>query len=522
MKLTEKTFDLFQEDGTPLEKNIRFFENGEISGAQHFERQYWSVIGTQIALTNQNKTPSILFTCCLEHSDLYIFFGQSTTRSEQKPRYILLERGEDAAPAVADMTPALVILERKLDQIRDTVNLVSQRSTRQSQKIKVLFLIHNISMWDSLHDIYMIMRESDNFEPVVATSPRYFPETQDYQAEEDVHQGLEKEAIPHIRFKNNFDEALQVIKAIGPDIIFRQMPWEVNTPESFQTQNLNFARLCYVPYYGLNILERLTSGEEEEQDFSIDQYFHRMCWRIYCENDLLYQRMKKKALRGGDNIVVSGHPKLDRLWNARKHPAWPIKSEGKKKFRLIWAPHHSVGEGWLDFGTFPQSFGDMLHWAENAPDIEFVLKPHPLLFNALLLYQIFTEAQVEQFKKLWNRLPNTALVEGGDYGPLLAASDAMITEGVSFLAEYQVFYDKPLIFLDSQRHRAFNEIGQKIMRGAYDVTTIAQAQAFIDNYRQEGNDPLHAIRKENFEMMVPWPGQAAKRIVDDIQNHIAL
>ncbi|MFT8797840.1 hypothetical protein [Zymomonas mobilis] len=524
MKLTEKTFDLFQEDGSLLEKNIRFQEDGRVLGVQHFDRQYWSVVGTQIVLTNEHKTPSIIFACCLEHSDLFAFFGQSAKDGNNKARFILFETGAASVPAVApapDLTPALMILERKLDHMRDTMNLVSQRSSRSSSKIKVLFLIHNMALWDSLRDIYALMAARDNYEVIVATSPRYFPATQDYQAEDEVHQGLEQQSIPHIRFKDDFESALQVIKAIAPDVIFRQMPWEVNTPEPFQTQHLNFARLCYVPYYGLNILEKLTA-EENEQDFSADQYFHRMCWRMYCENEPLYQRMKEKSLRGGDNIVVSGHPKLDRLWESRKNPEWPIKSEGEKKFRLIWAPHHTIGNGWLDFGIFPQTFGDMLQWAEDAQDIEFVLRPHPLLFNSLLFYKLFNEQQVEQFKKLWNRLPNTALSEGGDYGPLLAASDAMITEGVSFLAEYQIFHDKPLIFLDSQRHRGFNAVGEKIMRGTYNATTIQAAREIVDSYRQKGNDPLADIRKENFDMMMPWPGKAAERIVDDIQANIAL
>src|SRR6185437_9392674 len=99
----------------------------------------------------------------------------------------------------------------------------------------------------------------------------------------------------------------------------------------------------------------------------------------------------------------------------------------------------------------------------------------------------------------------------------LGASDAMLTEGVSFLAEYQLFR-KPLIWLDSNQHVGFNLIGEQVMRGAYRVESIGEAIALVDRLRIEKSDPLEAQREETIRYLIPFPGESPERTIAVIRE----
>src|SRR5690606_19422669 len=168
---------------------------------------------------------------------------------------------------------------------------------------------------------------------------------------------------------------------------------------------------------------------------------------------------------------------------------WPIPERNGRAYRVIWAPHHSVGNDWLAFGVFHQMYKDMLHWAETVPNIHFVLKPHPGLFPLVVDMGLVSRTQLDTFMAHWQALPNCAIVDG-QYGELFAASDAMLTDGMSFLTEYQLF-DKPLVFIDSRRHVPLNALGQMAVDCADTVTTLAAAKAAVLSYA-DGKSPDNA------------------------------
>ena len=215
-------------------------------------------------------------------------------------------------------------------------------------------------------------------------------------------------------------------------------------------------------------------------------------------------------------INDTGHPKLDRLYAARDRPAWPIEGQ-PQNYRLIWAPHHSIGDDWLGFGTFVETHAAMLRWAQEDGGVDFVLKPHPALFTRIRGERPDLAPGLEQFLTEWGGLPNTALVEGGDYGALLAASNAMVTDGISFLAEYQLF-DKPLVFLDSGRHVPFNDVGQLVATGAWTVGNVDAARSVLAALRAGEPDALASTRQAILNELLPFPGRSADRVLDEIRG----
>jgi hypothetical protein len=277
--------------------------------------------------------------------------------------------------------------------------------------------------------------------------------------------------------------ALDILRALQPDVVFRQSQWEQDVPPAFATSRLNFARICSVPY-GMSIVGKFSPGDQSvggvnEQSF--DQYYHRMAWRVFCETEQTRDYFLQFGHSDPEKFIVSGYPKLTRLLRAREEAeSWPIAAAGERRFRVIWAPHYSVKTDWLGFGTFDQIYGDFLAWARERPDIDFVLKPHPALFTFAVRSGALAQHELDAFQEAWQALPNCAL-ELGTYANLFAASDLMVTDGLSFFTEYPIF-GKPLIFLDSGRHVPMNALGDAALAAAHHVSTFEAMKAAVEGY----------------------------------------
>jgi CDP-glycerol glycerophosphotransferase (TagB/SpsB family) len=315
---------------------------------------------------------------------------------------------------------------------------------------------------------------------------------------------------------------MDILKALEPDIIFRQSPW-LDLPPIFNPADINFARLCYVPY-SFTAVKRIGKDEPKDTFSSLnhtDLYYHRLCWRIFCETEM-HKEMYTSSIRGGQNVVVTGYPKFDRLISAKSDaPFWPIeiKHTSKPRFRIIWAPHHSVTPDVMAFGTFVNTHKEMLAWARQSEnDYEFVLKPHPALVSEVVHnLKAYTQEYMNTYFADWNALPNTAIYEGGNYGPLFVASDVMLTDGVGFLSEYQLF-EKPLIFLDSGCHFGFNAAGKIMIESANTIKSVAEARALCERLKNGDPDPMQAVQQAVLTKIMPYPGQSAQKILRAIRD----
>lgn len=414
-------------------------------------------------------------------------------------------------------------LRTRIDSVESATHLVARRSSSGRTRIRCAFLIHNIAAWDALADVVEEMQNHPRFEVFVFSIDRRFPGASGYGGESDVSAQLDLMGVMHRRLGiERTPDGLAVLRSIEPDLIFRQSPWDVDIPDMFSTRNVNFARICYVPYYATVLVKQHETHAENSTDFHTDMEFHRSCWRIFCDSEFHKALFDATSARGSDNVVVSGSPKFDRLLRlGTAHPHWPIgSSEQQRGTRIIWAPHHSVTEDWLGFGTFLSTYEGMLKWARERNGCEFVLKPHPALFDRLQNVDSIDDAALSEFLQAWDALPNTAMVLDGGYAELFAASDCLITDGISFIAEYQLF-QKPLIFIDSGHHADFNEIGTSALEGTHKVTDIDGARRVVDALRAGSLRSLSAQQRAFVERHLnAYSGTSARFIVEYLSREI--
>jgi hypothetical protein len=97
----------------------------------------------------------------------------------------------------------------------------------------------------------------------------------------------------------------------------------------------------------------------------------------------------------------------------------------------------------------------------------------------------------------------------------------MLTDGLSFLTEYQLF-DKPLVFIDSQRHVPLNALGQLALECADTVTSLAQAMETVMAYASGKPWGHQEERARLRQIMLPNQRPSAEIIVDAIADGLGL
>ncbi|MDL2210627.1 hypothetical protein LJC26_07485 [Desulfovibrio sp. OttesenSCG-928-O18] len=351
------------------------------------------------------------------------------------------------------------------------------------KKIRVVFLVHNIANWDCLSGVYAAMVADDAFSPVVASLPRRFPGSNKFECEEETDQALTKLGVDHIRLTNADSYAdLEVIKNMQPDFLFRQSWWDYDIPEAYAARNLGFSKLCYIPYCIL-----FMTGLSLSPDV---RGFLEACDIVFFPDNVthqLYLLLTENKAKGKG--YITGNPSIAAAREAEPH--WPINSPTEKpRYRIIWAPHHSITGHDLHYGTFLETSPMILNWATSAKDIEFVLRPHPALLSTLdSLAPVDTHQVIPRFFDAWNALENTSFSTGETYWSLFAASDLMLSDGISFLLEYQVF-QKPVIFIERPDRAPFLPHMRRLEDGIHTVKSVPEAMEKIISFKNGYPDPL--------------------------------
>ncbi|MHB8872546.1 MAG: methyltransferase domain-containing protein [Myxococcaceae bacterium] len=258
-----------------------------------------------------------------------------------------------------------------------------------------------------------------------------------------------------------------------PDVVFLQNPYDSTRPPNFATGELvrRGVRIAYVPY-GLEI-----GGGEENLRYQYDLEVQRSAWRIFARSQRHRQMFARHCRAGDGHVVVTGHPKIDRIATSDKAAAGAELLEAISGRRaILWTPHFSVGgTGWSTW----ERFGDgILREFEGRPDLALIVRPHPLFFNRMRNLNLLNEASEKALRLRLARSGNIILDERSDYFPAFAASDALMADAGSFLMEY-LPTGKPILYLENPQGPGLSEEGE-ITGSYYRGRRPEQLREFID------------------------------------------
>jgi len=219
--------------------------------------------------------------------------------------------------------------------------------------------------------------------------------------------------------------------------------------------------------------------------------FYNLIWKVCLDSDLDYIDVKKYAPLQGENTVVTGYLKMDRLRDV------PVYQRDRK--RIIISPHHTV-LGWksLDISNFLTYSEFFIELPKKYPQIDFVFRPHPLLFSNLVENYIWTQDEVDNYLARMLENSNIKYDASGDYFELFANSDGIIHDCGSFIGEY-LFTEKPCCYmLKSKKEikKICSSMGLKCMQQYYKAFSEVDILKFLDDVIINGIDPLKKSREE--------------------------
>jgi hypothetical protein len=387
--------------------------------------------------------------------------------------------------------------------------------TTIQDRIKVVFLTFYFEAWDALADVHAEMLTDPRFEVTVISIPRRFRKDEPFGGEDRVSGFFDALGVEHLSFDFADSEGgLIRLREIAPDYVFINYPWQRNYQPGYRVEALSeFTKVCYVPYYSLALVNE--PGEVGVTPYLYTQRSNQLASLVFTQDRNTLDAYSRTE-RGNGYVHLTGTPKLDALVRKTRElgGTWPLSNSGNR--RMVWAPHHSFSSSWLNFGLFPEIFQEMLVFAIEHPNLDIVMRPHPIMIGTLVEQEIVPEAVLTVWLEKWRALPNTAIDHESDIGQLFAAADLFVTDGISFLGEYPIATGRPAIFFDKSGHWPWSPLGGLASAANIHVRDFA---GFVDVFNSISSNGMPDYSSEIDTLRdaaQPYPGEAAKKIVEVI------
>jgi SAM-dependent methyltransferase len=391
-----------------------------------------------------------------------------------------------------------LLIEQEVKQIKELSLINGYKQNRQlylsainsiykrvcsKGKIRVAFLVIYSSSF-SAFPIYEAMLKDDMFEPFIIVIPDTF------RGEKNMFLQMEKavkffsEKYANVKQSYNKDTNKFIDFSDSMDIACLANPYDFMTDNIYSLKYLVLKNILtfYIPYgwYGLTKYNLKVIKDE----------FHNSVWKIFLESNGTRDELSKEMYNLGANIVVSGYCKMDALAN--------IKPVLRHRKRIIISPHHTILDlkEELNISNFLKYYEFFVELPRNYPDVDFVFRPHPLLFVKLAKSDIWGEGKVKKYLEDLTKNPNVIYDTSSDYLDLFVNSDAMIHDCGSFKAEY-MYTDHPQCYLindDANVDKNFSEFGKEILKYTYISYCQQDILNFIDNVVIKGDDVMKKDR----------------------------
>ncbi len=375
---------------------------------------------------------------------------------------------------------------------------------------RVLFIIHAPETFSAIEPVVAEMQSRpDGFELVFVAIPRCYTSAAGgpYSGLDTTYAFLDQKGLAPIAMAGASLDDLEALIRLAPDFIFRQAPWDNDIPAVFGTPMLSFAQLCYVPY-GLGTLDKPLQ--------QYNQPFHNACDFIFCESDYHYREFKAHRAMRVQGVQISGYPRFEQLIAeiGRGDAAWPLAAPDDMP-RVIWAPHHTVDPTWLGFSTFVTHKDRMLAEARRGRT-SILLRPHPALRERLVFTKTMSGADYDAYVRAFADAGCSGVDTNREYIPSFAASDCLITDGLSFFSDYMLTA-KPIVRTRRPDSTGMNSFTAWLCEACDTVDTGQQLQAVLDSLGERRyDDRLLDARRERQAELVRLADGASKRIVDTL------
>ena len=237
-------------------------------------------------------------------------------------------------------------------------------------------------------------------------------------------------------------------------------------------------------------------------------------WRCYTDTLFSYNDYKKYETRKGRNVKLIGYSKMDNL-----HDVLIYNKLDHKKTILI-SIHHTVADKKLPLSNFLRYYKLFLDLPEMFPEIEFIFRPHPLLFVTLEKKRIWSREEIDEYLTLL-KSKGVIYSDGGAYFDIFFKADAIINDCGSFTIEW-LLTGKPGCFLmnPNLKESSLTTLMQEAIK-EYDIAKNENdVISFIKNINSQVRYPNYQMKKwVKDKIAINYPN-VADSLLEDIRRSI--
>jgi len=365
-------------------------------------------------------------------------------------------------------------------------------------RLRVVFFVLNISMW-KYESLFKLLLSDSRFDPIIIPYPLFWHSDEQNKAfEKDIIEYCEKCKFPYIKAFNIDSKEYIPADELCADLVCYTQPYN-NCPDFYKVEKFYRDALVFTFPYGEPV---------DNQAGFINLLSQNVSWKFFSPIKSTFDLVKNNPITKGKNFVYVGSPAFELLNNnSNKCDVW--KDSDKKFKRVIWAPHHTIGNhDDLPFSAFLNICDEMLLIADEYKDqIQFVFKPHPILYHRLV--NLWGQEKTDKYYDRWKNGINTNIALG-DYVDLFNTSDGMIHDSVGFTSEY-LFTRKPVMHTAKPGFENYlSKYGLDCIKMHYHYHEKKDLFNFIDIVILKGEDPLRSLRDDfYFKELTPPNSQLA-------------
>lgn len=309
-----------------------------------------------------------------------------------------------------------------------------QDKARKGQTLNVIFFVLNLGMW-KYESLFKLLLKDKRFNPIIIPYPLLWQSSETLKANENaIIKYCNSMNFPY-RIEYSIENRTFVsADELDADFVCWSQPYN-NCPDFWKVEKFYHRALVFTYPYGLPI------GKNSHFN---NLLVENVAWKIFHTTDSAKNIFTSNPITHGRNFLWTGSTIYDKLKD-RKLSLDNWKQKDLTLKRVIWAPHHTIGDNDdLPFSTFLIICDDMVSLAkEYEGKIQFVFKPHPMLKERL--ESKWGKRRTTEYYNKWEKMPNTC-IQTGDYADLFFSSDAMIHDCAGFTMEY-LFTQKPVLFM---------------------------------------------------------------------------
>lgn len=366
-----------------------------------------------------------------------------------------------------------------------------RRIKKTSDKIKVGFICQYIPSWGKIEPVYQIMKGSDDFETYLICIPMgihdYKLDNPDDESNDTYEYFVEQgyEAVNALTGKNTWLD----LKSLELDYLFYTRPYNNYMPKEYSSREVSrFTRVC-VLIYAYTLLE-------DTYHSTLNEDFFRYVYLYFAECDYPMRKnighFRKSHDMGLQKSICLGMAGLDDIIKAKDlyAPAWEFS---KNEFRVMWTPRWTTDKamGGSNFFTYKDS---LIKYAQNHDDIDFLFRPHPLMFDNFLNTGEMSQEEIDAYKKQVEEMPNISFDKEKEYGATFWKSSVLFSDISGMMYEY-FLTGKPVIYCSSNVELELAENSKELVKGCYVADTEEKAFEIMEMLKI-GEDPLLPTRKK--------------------------